>query len=114
MNNKTKNSSNSIENIKSYLNDISENKNIPNICKYVIYFSLFDILGKHAFPNEKSHCEKYKKLINHYSSWKYKSYISSLQLECILKLKQTNKKLRNLIKAKIDENSLTYNNFYHS
>jgi len=110
VNYKTNNSSNSIENIKNYLNCINENKNIPSICKYVIYFSLFDILGKYAFPNEKSHCEKYKKLINHYSSWKYKSYISSLQLECILK--HISKELRTLIKAKIDNNPLTYNNFF--
>ena len=110
VNYKKNNSSNSIENIKNYLNYINENKNIPSICKYVIYFSLFDILGKYTFPSEKSHCEKYKKLINYYSSWKYKSYISSLQLECILK--HISKELRTLIKAKIDINPLTYNNFF--
>jgi len=109
VNYKTKNSSNSIENIKNFLSRINENRNIPTICKYVIYFSLFDILGKYTFPNEESHCEKYKNLINHYSSWKYKSYISSLQLEC--KLTHISKELRALIKAKIDNNPLTYNNF---
>ena len=107
---KTKNSSNNIENIKNYLNYINGNKNIPSICKYLTYFSVFDIFGKIAFPNEKSHCEKYKKLINCYSSWKYKSYISSLQLEC--KLKHISKELRPLIKAKIDNNPLIYDNFF--
>ena len=108
---KTNDSSNPIENIKNYLRCINENRNIPTICKYVIYFSLFDILGKYTFPNENSHCEKYKKLINYYSSWKYKSYISSLQLECMLR--HISKELRTLIKAKIDNNPLTYNNFRH-
>jgi len=105
------NSLNPIDNIKNYLNYINENKDIPIICKYVIYFSLFDILGKYVFPNEKSHCKKYKKLINCYSSWKYKNYISSLQLECILT--HINKKLKTLIKAKIGNNSLTHNHFFN-
>ena len=100
MKHKTNNLSNPIENIKNFLSCINENRNIPSICKYVIYFSLFDILGKYTFPDEKSHCEKYKKLINHYSSWKYKSYISSLQLECILT--HISKELRTLIKTKIN------------
>jgi len=107
---KTNDLSNPIENIKNYLSRINENSNIPTICKYVIYFSLFDILGKYTFPNENSYCEKYKKLINHYSSWKYKSYISSLQLKCMLT--HINKELRPFIKAKISKNPLTDNNFF--
>jgi hypothetical protein len=107
---KTKNSSNNIENIKNYVNYISENKNIPSICKYQAYFSVFDILGKLAFPNEKSYCEKYKKLINNYSSWKYRNYISSLQLECVLK--HISKELEPLIKAKIDKNPLIHDNYF--
>ena len=110
MNYKANRSSNSIDNIKNYLNFISLHKHIPSICKYVIYFSLFDILCKYVFSNEKSHCEKYKILINQYSSWKYRNYISSLQLECILG--HINKELRTLIKAKININPLTDNNFF--
>jgi hypothetical protein len=108
--NKINNTSNPIENIKNFLSRINENRDIPTICKYVIYFSLFDILGKYAFPKEKSHCEKYKKLINHYSSWKYKNYISSLQLEYMLS--HISKELRVLIKTKINNNPLTDNNFF--
>ena len=111
MNYKTKNTSILIEKIKNYLNYINGNKNIPSICKYATYFSVFDILGKLVFPNEKSHCKKYKKLINHYSSWKYKSYISSLQLECILK-DIKNKELKNQIKAKIDISRLKTCNIF--
>jgi len=110
VNYKTNSSSILIENIKNYLNYINGNKNIPSICKYLTYFSVFDILGKLAFP-KKGHRERYKELINYYSSWKYKSYISSLQLECILK--HVSKELRTLIKAKIDINPLTYNNFFN-
>jgi len=105
---KTNDSSILINNIKNYLNYINGNKNIPSICKYLTYFSVFDILGKLAFP-KKNHCERYKELINHYSNWKYKHYISSLQLECMLT--HISKELRVLIKAKIDNNHLTYNNF---
>lgn len=82
MNNKIQIFFNSIKDAKKYV-DVSSN--IQNIHRYLIYFSLLDILGKYAFPNEKSHCERYKQLIWRYSSWKYKNYISSLQLECILK-----------------------------
>ena len=107
---KTNNSSILIEKIKNFVNSINKNKNIPPICKYLTYFSLFDILGKYTFPNENSHREKYIKLIDYYSSWKYKHYISSLQLECMLM--HISKELRPFIKAKIDNNPLTNNNFF--
>jgi len=110
VNYKTNNSSILIKRIKNFLNSINENKKIPLICKYLTYFSLFDILGKYTFPNENSYCEKYKKLIDYYSSWKYKHYISSLQLECMLT--HINRELRPFIKAKINKNPLTDNNFF--
>ncbi|MCK4446174.1 MAG: hypothetical protein KAW56_03735 [Candidatus Marinimicrobia bacterium] len=110
MNYKTNNSSILIKKIKNFLNSINENKSIPLICKYLTYFSLFDILGKYTFPNENSYCEKYKKLINHYSSWKYKTHISSLQLKCMLT--HINRDLRPFIEAKINKNPLTDNNFF--
>lgn len=111
MNCKTINSSILIKNIKNYLNYINGNKNIPIIYKYLAYFSVFDILANCAFLNKIGQCEKYKKFINHYSSWKYKSYISHLQLECILK-DIKNKDLKNRIKAKIDISRLTTYNIF--
>ena len=108
---KTINSTILIKNVKNYLNYINGNKNIPIICKYLSYFSVFDILTNCAFPNKIGQCKKYKNFINHYSSWKYKSYISYLQLECILK-DIKNKELKNQIEAKIDISRLkTYNIF---
>ena len=109
MNDKTNSSLNLIENIKNFLNYIDKNKNIPIISKYLTYFSIFDILTKCTFSDERSQCERYKKFINTYSSWKYKSYFSSLQLEC--KLMHISNELRTSIKAKIDNNPLTYSNF---
>ena len=99
------------DSIKNAKNNIDTNRTIQAIYKYVIYFSFFDILGKYVFPKEKSLCERYKKLINCYSNWKYKNYISSLQLECILK--QVNENLREIIKLKINKKSLTYNNYFN-
>ena len=107
---KTNNSSILIEKIKTFVTSINENKNIPLICKYLTYFSVFDILGKLAFP-KKGHRERYKELINHYSNWKYKSYISFLQLECILKNIKS-KDLKNQIKEKIDINHLKINELF--
>ena len=81
----------------------------------VVYFSLFDILTNCAFPSKSNmgQGEKYINFINRYSSWKYKSYISYLQLECILK-DIKNEDLKNQIKAKIDISRLkTYNIFRH-
>jgi len=113
MNCKTKNSSLLIKNIKNYLNYINGNKNIPSICKYLTYFSVFDILVNCAFLNNIGQRKKYKKFINQYSSWKYKSHISYLQLECMLKDIE-NKDLKNQIKAKINISRLkTYNIFRH-
>ena len=88
---------------------------MPIICKYLVYFSLFDILTNCAFPSKSNmgQGEKYINFINRYSSWKYKSYISYLQLECILK-DIKNEDLKNQIKAKIDISRLkTYNIFRH-
>lgn len=96
----------SIEKIKK---DIDSNKYINNIHKYIIYFSLLDVLGKYAFYDEKKHSIRYKKLIQCFSCWKYKNYISSLQLEC--KLTQINKNLATSIKNIININPLTYDHF---
>jgi len=97
--------------IKNVKNNIDTNPTIQAIYKYIIYFSLFDVLGKYVFPKEKYLGERYKKLINCYSNWEYKNYISSLQLECILE--QVNEHLREIIKVKINKNPLTYNNFFN-
>ena len=96
------------------MNYINGNKNIPIICKYLAYFSLFDILTNCAFPDNKMpQCEKYKKFINNYSNWKYKSYISYLQLECKLK-EIKNEDLKKQIKEKIDISRVkTYDFFRH-
>jgi len=59
-------------------------------------------------------CEKYKTFINHYSSWKYKGYISYLQFECILK-DIKNEGLKNQIEEKIDISRVkTYDFFRHN
>ncbi|OGD17362.1 hypothetical protein A2V47_00355 [Candidatus Atribacteria bacterium RBG_19FT_COMBO_35_14] len=97
----------SMESIKK---NIDENKNIEGIHKYIIYFSLLDVLGKYAFPNKK-HNERYKKLLQCFSCWKYKKYISSLQLEC--KLDQINKNLAVVIRKKINMNPLTHDHFFN-
>lgn len=91
----------SIEKIKK---DIDSSTHIEGIHKYIIYFSLLDVLGKYAFHNEKDHSRRYKRLIQCFSNWKYKNHISSLQLECILG--QINKDLATLIKNKLTP--LTY------
>ncbi|MDD5014040.1 MAG: hypothetical protein PHW73_02915 [Atribacterota bacterium] len=93
----------SIENIK---NDIDNNCSIEDIHKYIIYFTLFDVLGNYAFPKKK-HNEKYKELIQCYSNWKYKNYISSQQLKFILD-KINEPSLRKILRKKIDEKFLPY------
>jgi len=97
----------SMESIKK---NIYENKNIEGIHKYIIYFSLLDVLGKYAFPNKK-HNERYKKLLQRFSCWKYKKYISSLQLEC--KLDQIDENLAVVIRKKINMNPLTHDHFFN-
>ena len=114
MNYKTINSTILINEIKNYINYINGNKNIPIICKYLAYFSLFDILTNCAFlDNKMRQCEKYKKFINNYSNWKYKSYISYLQLECKLK-EIKNEDLKKQIEEKIYTSRVkTYDFFRH-
>ena len=97
----------SMESIKK---NIDESKEIKNIHKYIIYFSLLDVLGKYAFPDKK-HNERYKNLIQCFSCWKYKKYISSLQLEC--KLGQIDKNLAIAIRKKINKNPLTHDHFFN-
>ena len=115
---KTNNSSILIEKIKTFVTSINENKNIPIICKYLVYFSVFDILTSCAFlykngmNNKLTQCGKYKIFINHYSNWKYKSYISYLQLECILK-DIKNKDLKNQIKEKIEISRVKTDEFFY-
>ncbi len=79
--------------------DIDSSAHIEGIHKYIIYFSLLDVLGKYAFHKEKHHSCRYKNLIQCFSNWKYKNHISSLQLECILD--QTNKDLATIIRNKL-------------
>jgi|SRR5665648_82787 len=97
----------SMESIKK---NIDENKDIKDIHKYIIYFSLLDVLGKYAFPN-KNHSERYKKLLQCFSCWKYKNIISSLQLEC--KLGQIDENLAVIIRKKINMNPLTHDHFFN-
>lgn len=96
--------------MESIKKNVDENKEIKDIHKYIIYFSLLDVLGKYAFP-DKRHNERYKNLIQCFSSWKYKKYISSLQLEC--KLGQINNNLAITFRNKINQNPLTYDRFFN-
>ena len=117
MNCKRINSTFLIKNIKNFLNRIKGNKNIPILLKYLAYFSIFDILTNCAFPrksgmNKKlTQCKKYKKFINNYSNWKYKSYISYLQLECKLK-EIKNEDLKKQIEEKIDISRVKSDGFF--
>ena len=96
--------------MESIKKNIDENKDIKDIHKYIIYFSLLDVLGKYAFPN-KNHGERYKKLLQCFSCWKYKNIISSLQLEC--KLGQIDENLAVVIRKKINMNPLTHDHFFN-
>jgi len=96
--------------MESIKKNIDENKDIKDIHKYIIYFSLLDVLGKYAFPN-KNHSERYKKLLQCFSCWKYKNIISSLQLEC--KLGQIDENLAVIIRKKINMNPLTHDHFFN-
>lgn len=96
--------------MESIKKNIDENKDIKDIHKYIVYFSLLDVLGKYAFPN-KNHNERYKKLLQSFSCWKYKNIISSLQLEC--KLGQIDENLAAVIRKKINMNPLTHDHFFN-
>lgn len=69
--------------IKNIKHKIDKDKS-SFVGRYIIYFSLFDVLAKYAFPNEKSPRLRYKKLLNRYSEWEYKKYISITQLKCLV------------------------------
>ena len=96
--------------MESIKKNIDENKDIKDIHKYIIYFTLLDVLGKYVFPDKK-HNERYKKLLQYFSCWKYKNYISSLQLECILS--QIDERLAVSISSKINMNPLTHDHYFN-
>jgi hypothetical protein len=59
--------------------------------RYPIYFILLDVLAKYAFPNEEGSGERFINLIDSYSNWKYRKYISILLLDELLRIEKGKK-----------------------
>jgi hypothetical protein len=84
------------ENIEYFFNalkKVKENadKINPDNLRYPIYFILLDVLARYAFPNEEGSGECFVKLIDSYSNWKYRNYISILLLNDLLKIEKRKK-----------------------
>lgn len=56
-----------------------------------IYFILLDILAKYAFPNENKGNMRFLNLIDSYSNWEYKNYVSILLLKDLLEIEKNKK-----------------------
>lgn len=77
----------------------------PSSCELyrrILLLSLLDMLSKCAFPNEVKNRKRFVRLIDCYSDWKYKDYVSLSQLRCILIKKGVCQKLRSEIEKRIN------------
>jgi len=91
------------EHIKYFLNAINKIKENtdginPANLRYPIYFILLDVLAKYAFPTEEESGERFINLIDSYSNWEYRNYVSILLLNDLLKIekeKNVLKKIKN-------------------
>jgi len=76
------------ENIQPFFGWVSEQrKNIdklPDHFRRILLLSLLDTLSKCAFHREKGNRKRFVDLIDQYSNWKYKDYVSLPQLRFLL------------------------------
>lgn len=77
------------ENINNFFDWIGKTRyNIDQLQKEhyrrTLLLSLLDTLSKCAYPNEKKNRERFVRLIDEYSKWEYKDYISLPQLRHLL------------------------------
>lgn len=84
------------ENIKNFLNSIKSikentDKIKPDILRYPTYFILLDILAQFSFPNEEGVGKRFKNLIDSYSNWEFRNYVSILLLKFLLKIEKEKK-----------------------
>lgn len=84
------------EHIKYFLNAIKKIKENadeinPANLRYPIYFILLDVLAKYAFPNEEGGGKRFINLIDSYSNWEYRNYVSILLLKDLLKIEREKK-----------------------
>ena len=101
------------EHIKYFLNAINKIKENadginPANLRYPIYFILLDVLAKYAFPTEEAGGERFINLIDSYSNWEYRNYVSILLLNDLLKIEKEKKcfkenKEYEVLKEKVNE-----------
>ncbi|MFZ7122076.1 MAG: hypothetical protein ACOWWH_14140 [Eubacteriaceae bacterium] len=95
--------------ISNLSKNIDNNKKLFGFFSYNAYFSLYDVITKYAFPEERYLINRYRKLIRKYSDWLYKDYISITQLNCLINSgdgKLKNSILREPFQQKINQKGL--------
>ncbi|MCP4259556.1 MAG: hypothetical protein GY774_18905 [Planctomycetes bacterium] len=76
------------ENIKSFFGWVVDQRKtidkLPEHFRRILLLVLLDTLSKCAFPKERKNRKRFVDLIDHYSDWKYKDYVSLTQLRHLL------------------------------
>lgn len=76
------------ENIDSFFRWFRDTReqidDLPEHFRRILLLSLLDTLSKCAFPKESKNRKRFVDLINYYSDWKYKDYVSLPQLRYLL------------------------------
>ena len=76
------------EDINSFFGSVADRRaeidKLPDLFRRTLLLSLLDMLAKCAFPEVTGNRKRFVDVIDHYSAWKYKDYVSLTQLQYLL------------------------------
>lgn len=95
------------ENIKDFFQWVADQQKeinkLPEHFRRILLSSLLDTLSKCAFPKEKPNWKRFVHLIDYYSEWEHKDYVSLPQLRYLLLKVQSCQNLKREVEERINK-----------